>query len=77
MKHIEYESNRKSVIKEILKKKVFLLLVVCDSCIKLGDLIWLEFESETYTAGLDVHFRAPTSTQSQAIRPGFPGLNLC
>ena len=41
MKHIEYESNRKSVIKEILKKKVFLLLVVCDSCIKLGDLIHL------------------------------------
>ena len=28
MKHIEYESNKKAVIKEILKKKVFLLLVV-------------------------------------------------
>ena len=39
MKRIEYESKRKSVIKEILKKKVFLLLLVYDSCIKLGDLI--------------------------------------
>ena len=45
MKHIEYESNRNPVIKEILKKKVFLLLLVCDSCIKLGDLIHLAGES--------------------------------